>query len=111
MESLGKHCVAELYGCETFILNDEQKLIELIKESVEKSGATLLKISSHKFEPQGVTIVALLAESHFSIHTWPEKGNIAIDAFTCGSARPELAIWNCILQLKPKNYKSKLFDR
>ena len=53
---------------------------------------TLLKLSSHQFHPQGVTAVGLLAESHLSIHTWPEHGYAAVDVFTCGEeARPQQA--------------------
>ena len=53
-------------------------------KAAEAANATLLSISSKKFDPQGVTAVVLLSESHLSIHTWPEYGYAAIDAFTCG---------------------------
>ena len=68
--TLGKHCFTEVYECPREILDDEDYLKEHIIQSLNKTSLTLLDISSHKFEPQGVTIVALLSESHISIHTW-----------------------------------------
>ena len=111
LEKLGKHCVAEVYGCAENILNDEELLVNMFKEAIKLSGATLLNIASHKFEPQGVTIVALLSESHISIHTWPELGSAALDVFTCGISQPELALLHCVEVLKPTNYNMNCFDR
>ena len=111
MKKLGKHCVAELYGCDHSILDNEKVLRELIQESIDVAGATLLEISSHKFEPQGVTIVALLSESHISIHTWPEDGSAALDVFTCGSSTPDLALLHIINFINPTEYTMNCFDR
>lgn len=111
MDRLGKHCVAEVYGCKPEILNDETALVEMFKSAIELAGATLLNIASHKFEPQGVTIVALLSESHISIHTWPELGSAALDVFTCGISTPERALLYCVEVLKPNHYSMKCFDR
>ena len=72
--TLGKHCFTEVYECPRELLDDENYLKENIIQSLNKTSLTLLDISSHKFEPQGVTIVALLSESHISIHTWPSEG-------------------------------------
>ena len=110
-KKLGRHCFCELYGCPHYILNDEERLINVMKEAINKAGATLLDISSHKFSPQGVTIVALLSESHFSIHTWPEDSSAAIDVFTCGEAKPELAIWHMILELKALRHNTRCVER
>jgi S-adenosylmethionine decarboxylase len=111
LKKLGKHCVAELYGCNHTILDDEKVLKELIRESIDIAEATLLEISSHKFTPQGVTIVALLSESHISIHTWPEDGSVALDVFTCGNSKPDLALLHIINFLKPTEYSMNCFDR
>ena len=63
-----------------------------LKEAAERAGGTVLDVTSHKFTPQGVTALALLSESHISIHTWPEHGYSAVDVFTCGShTNPQLA--------------------
>jgi len=81
---LGQHCILELYGCPPDLLNDVQHVREAIAEASRRGLSTLLELSSHRFYPQGVTAVALLAESHLSIHTWPECGYAAVDIFTCG---------------------------
>lgn len=111
MRKLGKHCVAELYGCDHTTIDNEKILKELIRESIDIAGATLLDICSHKFDPQGVTIVALLSESHISIHTWPEESSVALDVFTCGSSTPDLALIHIINFLKPSKYNMNCFDR
>jgi S-adenosylmethionine decarboxylase len=66
-------------------LNDEEYLRQATLNIVKETKMTLLGIQSHKLDPQGVSVVALLAESHLSIHTWPEHGSALIDVFTCGS--------------------------
>ena len=84
-EAVGRHCIAELYdGCPEK-LNSESFIREALTEAANRSGATLLSLTSHNFTPQGVTALALLSESHLSIHTWPELGYAAVDAFTCGA--------------------------
>jgi S-adenosylmethionine decarboxylase len=67
------------------MLNDPELLALYLKRGIEASGATLCNIQIKKFEPNGVTILALLSESHASIHTYPDKGALFFDAFTCGT--------------------------
>ena len=83
-ENVGRHCILELYQCDHAKLNDEAFIRTTITSSAKIAGATLLSLVTHSFKPQGVTGIALLAESHISIHTWPEIGYAAIDVFTCG---------------------------
>ena len=79
---------------------------EKLREAAQIAGATVLSVHSHKFTHVGVTAFALLAESHISIHTWPELGYAAVDAFTCGeSMRTELAIERVAHTLDSKNTK------
>ena len=100
-EGVGLHCIYELYAGNQDKLNDEAFIKEALTQAAKESGATLISITSHKFNPQGVTALALLSESHISIHTWPERGYAAIDAFTCGShTDPEKAC----------NYLKQSFD-
>ena len=73
-------------------LEDEGRIQQAFRDCVETCGATLLHIHTHKFSPQGVSGVAVLAESHISVHTWPEIGYGAFDVFMCGDARPWLAV-------------------
>ena len=91
-ENAGRHCILELYECDQAKLNDEAFIRTTITSSVKMAGATLINLITHSFKPQGVTGLALLAESHISIHTWPEIGYAAIDVFTCGNhTMPESA--------------------
>ena len=86
-EAVGKHCILELYDCDPSKLDDEAFLRDTITTAAKRAGATLLNLITHRFQPQGVTGLALLAESHISIHTWPESGYAAVDVFTCGDHR------------------------
>ena len=91
-DMVGKHCILELYECDPSRLDDEAFLRTSITTAAKSAGATLLNLITHHFEPQGVTGLALLAESHISIHTWPESGYAAVDVFTCGDhTMPEQA--------------------
>ena len=91
-QNIGRHCILELYQCDHAKLNDEAFIRTTITSSAKIAGATLLNLVTHSFKPQGVTGLALLAESHISIHTWPEIGYAAIDVFTCGDhTMPEKA--------------------
>ena len=83
-DMVGKHCILELYDCDPSRLDDEAFIRTTITSAAKGAGATLLNLITHQFQPQGVTGLALLAESHISIHTWPESGYAAIDVFTCG---------------------------
>ncbi|MFY0310755.1 adenosylmethionine decarboxylase [Leisingera sp. D0M16] len=73
-------------------LDCEERIQNAFRKCVEVCGATLLHIHTHKFSPQGVSGVAVLAESHISVHTWPEIGYGAFDVFMCGDAEPWKAV-------------------
>ena len=79
-----RHVLFTLKGCSMVLLDDEQYIRDVIYHASVKCQSTLLALNSHKFDPQGVTCVAMLAESHISIHTWPELGMAVCDVFTCG---------------------------
>ena len=80
-----KHILFDFKDCLSIhLLDDEEYVKESLKLAAEAAGCEILKIDSHKFDPQGVTAYALLAESHMSIHTWPENSNAKCDIFTCG---------------------------
>jgi S-adenosylmethionine decarboxylase len=89
MEHLGQHVIIELWGCNDQI-NDADVVELAMREAVETANATLLNLNVHRFSPHGVTGVAVLSESHLSIHTWPEHGYIAADIFTCGDTTQPL---------------------
>lgn len=88
VECAGTHLIIDLVGASG--LGDMSLIDRALRECVEKAGATLLHIHLHHFTPNGgVSGVAVLAESHISIHTWPERDYAALDVFMCGDARPE----------------------
>ena len=83
---LGTHLIIDVHHATGL---DEQPRVEAaLRAAVKASGATLLGLHLHRFAPQGVTGVAILAESHITVHTWPELGFGAFDAFMCGDADP-----------------------
>jgi S-adenosylmethionine decarboxylase len=89
---VGRHCIFELQDGNPNLLDNEDFIKNSLVEAADAAGATLIGMVAHKFEPQGVTAIALLSESHISIHTYPEYGYAAIDAFTCGEhTNPESA--------------------
>ena len=84
MSALGRHILAEIYGCNFDILNDIKKIEEIMVNSALEAGAEVREFVFHKFSPQGVSGVVVISESHLAIHTWPELGYAAVDVFTCG---------------------------
>jgi S-adenosylmethionine decarboxylase len=87
----GTHLILDFWGAQK--LNDLQVMERTLRECVDKCCATLLHIHLHHFTPNGgISGVVVLAESHISVHTWPERGFAAFDIFMCGNARPEEAI-------------------
>ena len=85
MEPLGRHIMIELWGCSQKI-NDPDSVRESIVSAVATIEATILNLHVHAFRPHGVTGFAVLAESHFAVHSWPEQGYLAADVFTCRMA-------------------------
>ncbi len=84
----GVHLIIDLKGAEK--LNDLAFIETTLRTCIKASGATLLHIHLHPFEPNGVSGVAVLAESHISVHTWPDDGFAAFDVFMCGDTKPEV---------------------
>ena len=107
-----KHLLLELYKCDFEKLNDESFLRCTLNRAAKLANATVLNLISNKFEPQGVTAIALLAESHISIHTWPESNYSAVDIFTCGkNMMPELASQYLIESLVAKEHSLRVIER
>ena len=86
----GIHLIIDLYGAER--LNDIDYIEATLRKCIEKANATLLNMHLHPFEPNGVSGVAVLAESHISVHTWPESNYAAFDVFMCGNTTPEVCV-------------------
>lgn len=110
--TFGRHIALDTWGVDFDKLNDLKWLEEEMKEASLICGATILSVQAKKFEPQGVTILVMLSESHLSIHTYPEKGFAALDCYTCGiDVDPQIAIDYMTKVLKPKETYNKLMIR
>jgi S-adenosylmethionine decarboxylase len=111
--SVGTHCLLELYDCPAHLLNDLTFIEAALREAAQVACSTLLSLTSQAFQPQGVTALALLAESHISIHTWPETGYAAVDVFTCGEhTRPQAACEYLAEQMQANNqFMTRLLRR
>jgi len=86
MKALGRHVLVEFYGCDSQALNQKAQLEAVMREAAEESGATVVSTAFHLFNPHGVSGVVVIAESHLTIHTWPEYNYAAVDLFTCGDS-------------------------
>lgn len=108
----GTHCILELYDCPYELLNDEQLVRDTLRQAARIASTKLLDLSSHKFDPHGITALGLLAESHIAIHTWPQLGYAAADVFTCGRrSDPQAACEYLAERLQAENYKIKTLKR
>lgn len=105
MNALGKHLLLELKCCDKEVLNDLGFLKDALITAAGDAGAIVLGESFHQFNPQGVSGVVIIAESHLCIHTWPEYGYAAVDIFTCGnSVQPKEAAEMLVRKLGSKNH-------
>lgn len=112
LEAFGIHCICELYDCPRELLNDVGFVTGALKEAADAGLSTLLHEVSHKFHPQGVTALGLIAESHLAIHTWPEFGYAAVDVFTCGRrASAEKACLHLARAFQAKRHSLRKLDR
>lgn len=91
MNTIGRHLLVEFHGCDAGILNDVHRIEALMCLAAREAGATIVASTFHPFAEQGVSGVVVVAESHLSIHTWPEYGYAAADFYTCGDCVPERA--------------------
>lgn len=109
---VGMHCILELYDCPATLLDDVSLVQQALREAARRSNSTFLGELCHQFEPQGITALALLGESHISIHTWPEAGYAAVDVFTCGRhTQPEAACEYLITVFQPSQHSLRKLPR
>ncbi|NMH67993.1 S-adenosylmethionine decarboxylase proenzyme [Bacillus sp. RO3] len=91
METMGRHVISELWGCDFEKLNDVVGIEKTFVDAALKSGAEVREVAFHKFAPQGVSGVVIISESHLTIHSFPEHGFASIDVYTCGDLDPNIA--------------------
>ena len=107
-----KHVLFTLKGCPFELLDHPEYIRMMLFKTAQECKATLLDLNVHKFEPQGVTGFAMIAESHISIHTWPEKGMAVCDIFTCGDGQlTDAGVEYMKTQLKASDIVSQSFTR
>ena len=107
-----KHILFDLIGCAPDLLDSERHVRVCLWNAGKICNSQVIDVGSHKFEPQGVTGYAMLADSHISIHTWPEKGVAKCDIFTCNDkCKPEKAVEYLGEALEAEQIDSDTFDR
>ena len=106
------HILFDLNDCPSDLLDDEDFIRFSAWNAVKESKSELINLTCHKFKPQGVTALAMLGESHLSIHTWPEKGVAKCDIFTCGEkCEPHKAVEYLIEAFKAAESTSQEYER
>ena len=92
MNALGRHLLVELFDCDPDVIDNLESVKEALIEAARRAQATIVDVVFHEFNPFGISGVVVIAESHLSIHTWPEYRYAAVDIFSCGDAlQPEVA--------------------
>lgn len=103
MHALGTHLLVELRDCNPKIIKDLAKVKNALVSAAKEAKATIVDISFHEFNPFGISGMVIIAESHLSIHTWPEYSYAAVDIFTCGDLiKPEVAASFLIREFESK---------
>ncbi len=104
MHALGTHLLVELRDCNPEILKDLNSVKDILVSAAKEAKATIIDVSFHEFNPFGISGMVVIAESHLSIHTWPEYCYAAVDIFTCGDIiKPEIAASYLIKFFESKN--------
>lgn len=108
----GRHVLIDAWGVEFDKLNNIVQVMNAMVNGAFKSGADILGIQQQEFEPNGLTVLLLLSESHFSIHTYPEKGFAGIDCYTCGhKVDPSVAVQELLDYLEPTKISKRVVER
>tara|TARA_B100001079_G_scaffold213846_1_gene188277 strand:- start:204 stop:545 length:342 start_codon:yes stop_codon:yes gene_type:complete len=110
-QEMGLHLLLDVYDCTFEQLNSTHFLRSIFTKAILKSEMTILNEYTHKFSPYGVTMLFALSESHVSCHTWPEKGCLSADFFTCGQNDPKIAAKYIIDNLYSEKYRIRTAKR
>tara|TARA_Y100001937_G_scaffold34704_1_gene49526 strand:+ start:1186 stop:1536 length:351 start_codon:yes stop_codon:yes gene_type:complete len=108
---MGQHLLVEVYNVPFEKLNDAQKIEEKCVGACQTENLQVLNTYTHHFDPYGVTCTVTLGESHLACHTWPEKGCVAFDIFTCGSKNPRSVAWWLLEYFDSDDYEMKDYAR
>jgi S-adenosylmethionine decarboxylase len=102
---LARHLLLELDDVEPALLSDVDLLEQALRAAADAARCTIVGAVSHRYAPHGASVVLLVAESHLSIHTWPERRYAALDIFTCGHTLPEAAVPVLVKALKAPRHR------
>ncbi|HOO97579.1 MAG TPA: adenosylmethionine decarboxylase [Caldisericia bacterium] len=112
MQTNGRHLLCELSGCNPNLIGDVDFARRTLFEAANNAGAEVMEMAFHRFFPQGVSGVVVIAESHLSIHSWPECGYAALDIYTCGDhTSPERALEYCSKAFEASGMKLSCIER
>lgn len=109
--SMGRHLLLEIYNVNFNLLNDLTPLLKVVIDGILKANMTILNTYTHLFEPQGLTIVICLEESHVSIHTFPEHRCVSIDSYTCGKGNPKIIAEDLIHYFQSNEFQMRELNR
>lgn len=108
---MANQLLIDLYDCNVGTLNDLEQIRDISHHMIEALHASMVEECYHQFDPIGITYIAVITTSHFSIHTWPEHKYAAVDIFSCDESLPEEAAKILITALEAKDYKVRSVDR
>jgi S-adenosylmethionine decarboxylase len=108
---MGNHLLLEVYNVHYELLNELEPLLSTILTSIKKAGMTILNTYTHHFTPQGLTILVCLAESHVSLHSFPENNCVSIDCYTCGECDPKIIAEGLITYFNSSDYQIRQLTR
>lgn len=108
---MGNHVLLEVYDVSFDLLNELEPLLRVVQQAILDVNMTILNVYTHQFEPQGLTILFCLAESHVSLHTFPEHHCISFDAYTCGNNNPKSIALSLLKYLNSSNYNIRELSR
>ncbi|OEF98106.1 S-adenosylmethionine decarboxylase proenzyme [Vulcanibacillus modesticaldus] len=112
MDTMGRHVIAELWGCNVDKLNNLKFIEKMMVDAALESGAEVREVAFHKFAPMGVSGVVIISESHLTIHSFPEHGYASVDVYTCGDRiDPNVAAEYITKQLEATKRESILVPR
>lgn len=112
MDTFGRHSLAELWGCDVKKIDDFEYIKQLFQDAAVFAGAEVKQVAFQKFEPQGISGVVIISESHLTIHSFPEHGYASIDVYTCGHRMdPDVAVDYIIEHLEAKKVSRALINR
>lgn len=110
--ALGQHTLYDFHGCQAEALRDTEKLRDAMLAGIRAAGGTIVNQTFHTFSPHGVSGVVVIAESHVTIHTWPEYNYAAVDVFSCGAKLQHAVIRDAIrLALAAEKIVERNFSR